>query len=720
METATCFYVMPSYAQAKKIIWDSITNDGMRILDYIPKEIIANKNNQEMKIRLTNGSLFQLIGSDNIDCFDEETEILTERGWLRFDCLYDTDKVASLENEKLTFVTPLQIVRYFHTGEMFRIKSKSMDALVTPNHRFYVFSPQGMPKFKYISDPTIRHDKILATSGWEGKDEVYFDFPKVVSEYACGKGRQVRKEYSRRVKMKKFVALLGIFLSDGSTFSNKKTYRITISQIKKEVREEIEELLNSMEIKFYKHKTGFNIEDKQLYFYFKQFGLQKDRYVPKEIKELCPEYLSELLKWLIKGDGHGSHYYTSSKRLADDVQEIAIKIGKSSVIRKKTQKVSSIKGRIIKCEDFIYDVSIKKSNYHYLQNSQGSYISKELYEGMVYCVSVPSGVIKVRRNGCEYFSGNSLMGTNPKIVVFSEYALQDPAAWEYIRPILKVNGGVAIFISTPRGKNHFWELCETAKSFEGWYYQRLSIEDTGVLNKLDIEQEISEGMTEELAMQEYYCSFDRGVEGSYYSKLISKMREEGRVGIVRYDPYKLVHTAWDLGWDDSTAIIFFQLINGNINIIDCEENSNKTLAWYKKLLTSKDYTYGTHLFPHDVEHVDGLGSGCTRRDILEDLQIPVTTVPRGAISDGIESVRAIISSRVSIDEVKCSTLLKSLDFYHKEWDEKKKIYQQKPFHDWSSHMADAMRYLATGLHLIGDGKGSVENDMKALNRFFGG
>lgn len=315
---------------------------------------------------------------------------------------------------------------------------------------------------------------------------------------------------------------------------------------------------------------------------------------------------------------------------------------------------------------------------------------------------------------------DSLMGTNPKIVVFSEFALQTPDAWDFIRPILKVNKGYAIFISTPRGRNHFYDLFRTAQSTEGWFAEKLTIDDTHVLSSIDMEQERKDGMSEELLLQEYYCSFDRGVEGSYYSKLLEKMREQERVCVIPYDPYKMVFTSWDLGWDDATAIIFFQMdSSGTIKIIDAEQHSNKTLAWYKDLLLKKGYKYGAHLFPHDVEQVDGLSTGCTRREILEDLQIPVTTVKRNSIADGIETVKSIMSSRLYINE-KCTELIKSIDNYHKDWDDKHKVYSNKPRHDWSSHYCDSLRYLAEGLSLINSNSGSIENDLKAVRAYWGG
>lgn len=314
---------------------------------------------------------------------------------------------------------------------------------------------------------------------------------------------------------------------------------------------------------------------------------------------------------------------------------------------------------------------------------------------------------------------DSLMGTNPKIVVFSEYALQDPAAWDYIRPILRVNKGVAIFISTPRGRNHFYELCRTAQTTDGWFYERLSIDDTHVLTSNDIEQERKDGMSEELIQQEYYCSFDRGVEGSYYAQYIVNMREKERIGSYNYDPNKFVYTSWDLGWEDATAVIFFQFRGNDVVIIDAIEENHTKLLVFKDMLDKKSYRYGGHLFPHDVENIDGLISGCTRKEYLEDLKIPVTTVPKMPVVEGINAVNALFTGRLHIND-KCLGLIKSLENYHRNWDDKKKIYQNRPFHDWSSHYADALRYLATGLHLIDATPAkSLENEAKALRSFWG-
>jgi phage terminase large subunit len=144
---------------------------------------------------------------------------------------------------------------------------------------------------------------------------------------------------------------------------------------------------------------------------------------------------------------------------------------------------------------------------------------------------------------------DSLMGTNPQGVVFSEYALQDPRAYQYIRPILAANDGWALFITTPRGKNHAYELFQIAKnSPENWFALKLTLDDTKHIPLREIEREREEGvMSEDLIQQEYYTSFEMGVEGSFYAKYMDKMRLDGRIGDVPWEPGFKVNTAWDLG-----------------------------------------------------------------------------------------------------------------------------------------------------------------------------
>lgn len=292
-----------------------------------------------------------------------------------------------------------------------------------------------------------------------------------------------------------------------------------------------------------------------------------------------------------------------------------------------------------------------------------------------------------------------LVGTNPSLIVFSEYALQDPRAYMYLRPILAANsGGTAIFLSTPRGRsNHLYDLYQVAlKSPSYWYACKLTLDDTKHIPLEEIERERAEGIiSEDLIQQEYFCSFSMGAEGAFYTKYIDKMRLEGRITHSLWDGGHKVHTAWDIGWDDATAIIFFQVIGKAIHIIDFYERNKEGLEHYANIIKSKPYTYGAHIFPHDMK-VHDLSIGRTRLEKMQSLGIHGQIASHAEIMDGIEMVRSTFP-RIWIDESKCAQLIRYLENYRQEYDHKRNVYSSKPLHDINSHAADALRYLCVSL-----------------------
>lgn len=346
------------------------------------------------------------------------------------------------------------------------------------------------------------------------------------------------------------------------------------------------------------------------------------------------------------------------------------------------------------------------------------YIPEEVIEGK------NSQEMKIRfKNGSLFQlvgsdNPDSLRGTNPSLVIFSEYSRQDPMVYSLIiSPILRGNGGTAIFLSTPYGKNHFWDLYLMAQKSEDWFCQKLTLYDTKHIPLEDIEKERAEGLiSEDMIQQEYFTSFDMGVEGSYYSKYLDKMRLNGQIGVVPWQPGYKVHTAWDLGVRDSTTIIFLQSIGTNIHIIDCYENNKEGLEHYAKVLEQRGYSYGVHIAPFDIM-VRELGSGITRIEKARQLGIkfvlagPTDPKKRVSLEDGIEAVRSSFS-KIWIDEKKCAPLLKALENYRQKFDSKHMIYEGHPLHDWSSHFADAMRYLCISLSKLRDGM-SAEDLNKA-------
>jgi len=313
---------------------------------------------------------------------------------------------------------------------------------------------------------------------------------------------------------------------------------------------------------------------------------------------------------------------------------------------------------------------------------------------------------------------DALMGTNPQGVVFSEYALQDPRAYQYIRPILTANDGWALFISTPRGKNHLWELYQIAQNLPTWFCYKLTVEDTGHISLHEIQQEKIEGiMSDDLIQQEYYTSFEMGVEGSYYAKYIDRMRIEGHIGDVPWENGFKVHTGWDLGVRDATTIIFFQTIGQTIRIIDYYENSKEGLEHYIKVLESKPYTYGRHIAPHDIK-VQEFGSGITRIEKARQLGLKFTIADDISIVDGIEAVRSALG-KIWIDQSKCSSLIKALENYRQEFDIKKRVYKSHPLHDWSSHAADCLRYVCISLPKTRDSISAEELDRRYRQAVYG-
>lgn len=294
---------------------------------------------------------------------------------------------------------------------------------------------------------------------------------------------------------------------------------------------------------------------------------------------------------------------------------------------------------------------------------------------------------------------DSIVGANPVGIVLSEWALQNPAAWDYLRPILAENNGWAIFIYTPRGKNHGWKTLEMARQYpELWYSEVLTAEDTGAIPAHILQQErkeiINKDGNDALYQQEYMCSFEVPIQGAYYAKQLMQADTDGRISNVPYDTAVEVNTAWDLGIDDAMSIWLYQLCGREIHIIDYLEGSGEGLAYYIKILKEKPYVYGTHYAPHDIK-VRELGTGKSRLETAKNLGIEFEVARMLPINDGIEAVRNILS-RCWFDSSKCEKGLSALRSYHKEWDELHQVFRLKPTHDWSSHGADSFRTLAVG------------------------
>ena len=296
---------------------------------------------------------------------------------------------------------------------------------------------------------------------------------------------------------------------------------------------------------------------------------------------------------------------------------------------------------------------------------------------------------------------DALRGIYLDLCVFDEYGMQNPRVWgEVVRPALSDREGAAIFLGTPAGHNHFFDILQQAKEQEEegsdqWYWKIAKASETKVVKELELDAAKMQ-MTPEQYEQEYECSFTAAIIGAYYGKLLAALDDENRITRVPYDPALPVHTAWVLGINDSTAIWFAQVYRGGaVNVIDYYENSGVGLDHYAEVLRQKDYHWGDHLAPHDIE-VRELGTGKSRLETAFGLGIRFKVIPKMKIADGINAARMLIP-KCYFDREKCNEGLEMLRQYRQEWDDRKRMFRDQPRHDFTSHSADAFRYLALGL-----------------------
>lgn len=292
---------------------------------------------------------------------------------------------------------------------------------------------------------------------------------------------------------------------------------------------------------------------------------------------------------------------------------------------------------------------------------------------------------------------DNLRGAGIKGACFSEYAEQDPRAWETIEPMLRASNGLALFNFTPKGQNHSYELFNMAQKLtDTWYTEIKTVEDTKAIDLKELEQVkdelIMRGKTLDFFNQEYYCSFTNPIEGAYYSDLIQDLEKKGRIGKFEYERNLLVYTFWDLGVGDATAIWFAQFINNEVRIIDYLEANGKGLDYYIKEVKNKVYVYERHYAPHDIQ-VREFSNGKARIETALELGLRFNITPRLSIDDGIDATRALLT-KCYFNEETTRAGLNALRNYKKEFDFKNNTFKLQPKHDWTSHGSDAFRYLA--------------------------
>jgi len=308
-------------------------------------------------------------------------------------------------------------------------------------------------------------------------------------------------------------------------------------------------------------------------------------------------------------------------------------------------------------------------------------------------VDLPNGS-RVRLYGAD--NPDAMRGLYLDDVVLDEFADMRPRFLpEIIRPALSDRKGKLTLIGTPKGHNEFHDRWQDAQTDAEWFTMILKASETGIVDADELAS-AAKLMSEAQYAQEYECSFEAAIEGAYYGMALEKAAQEGRIAPLPVNPALPVFTAWDLGIGDDTAIWFAQRVGGWLHIIDHYATNGEPASHYVDILRSKPYTYAGHFLPHDADNREW-SNGKSRLDTLKSLGLQNTTVlPRMPVDDGINAVRLLLPT-CRFDSEKCKAGLESLKQYRREYDENKRTFKPTPLHDWTSHDADAFRYLAAGL-----------------------
>ena len=337
-----------------------------------------------------------------------------------------------------------------------------------------------------------------------------------------------------------------------------------------------------------------------------------------------------------------------------------------------------------------YRLQGKATAWDYIKQFAGKIPGTKFNESELRC-DLPNGA-RITILGAE--NDQAIRGISLDGCVFDETQSIKPTIFpEVIRPALADRKGWCIFIGTRKGRNSFYQLYEQAVRNKGWYACTYKASETGILDEEEL-QAARDVMSKDLYEQEFECSFQAAITGSYYGTIIEDLVKEGRIESNLFDEDLDVETWWDLGMNDQTAIWFVQKYKKEIRLIDYYENTGQGLDHYADILKNKGYEYSTHILPHDVK-VRELGNyGKTRLESLLDFGIVGEVAPKLSIEDGIEAVRKDLP-KCYFDKNKTAKGLEALKAYQKKWDEKNQCFKNRPIHNFASHPADAFRYGCT-------------------------
>ena len=699
----TIYYIFPTYAQARKVIWQGINNDGMHFLDYIPPEVIEGKNGQEMVIRFKNGSILSFIGSDNYNALmgtnpsgiifseyalqDERAypflrPILTANGgWALFistprgkNHLYTLFQIAQNSDDWFCYKMGVDDTQHISLREIDKERAEGIMSEDLIQQEYYCFAAG-----QYV----------LTSVGCKPIESI---FPNEMVVAHTGRNRRVLKTIEREYKG----PMMHIH-SYGSCEPIVCTPDHPIRVYDK-----------SSQSYVWKKARDIALDDRLV------FPKMKFGDIP-----IIKQHLCMLIAWYIT-EGSCSKNAIQWTLNKNEVYKVTYNLDEINVPYEEYEN-GEVVNVVVNSTQFVdffktvcgLEANDKRIPFHLIHGYEDEFFH-ELIKG----------------DGCYNFSNGHekyCFTTVSKTLAYQIQLLANSLGLGYAAGISKreaytgkIQGRIVNCQESYQVNISFPGLRAEGKLMRAKYCIAAKI--------ISIEMAPFEGKVYNLKVQydESYlvggrsvhnCSFDMGVEGGYYTKYFDKMRLKGQITQVPWEPAFKVHTAWDIGVRDSTSIIFFQCIGATVRVIDYYEKNKEGLEHYVGVLESKPYSYGKHIAPHDIR-VREFGSGITRIEKARQLGIRFTIAEDIGIMDGIEAVRSTLS-KVWIDELQCKELIKALENYRQEYDSKRAVYKTQPLHDKNSHAADSFRYLCVSLPKTSDSTSAEELDRRYQEALYG-
>lgn len=694
----TIFYVFPTYSGGRKILWDAITIDGTRVLDFLPEDLVESRNEQQMRIRLKNGSVFQIIGSDSYDT----SLVGTNPGGIVFSEFaladprayqYSRPILAANNGWALFISTPRG---KNHLWELWNIGQRNPET-------WFVYR-MSVEDTKHIPLSSIEEDR---RSGEMSEDLIQ-------QEYYCFPAGQCVLTSSSMTSIDKI-------LPDDMVYTHAGRIRKVLGVIQRDYSGDM------IRIKSYgscedivctpNHPIRIYIQSAQSYIW-KQASevVAGDRVVfPKITLGNIPVISYELcmlIAWFITEGScfkNGVQFTVGSDNDVARIQSLLSVLSIESVVH-ANGSAWNIVINSVQLVDFFKVHCGTTAEFKRIPMQLISSHEKQFFLELIKgdgCISK-----HLKEEKIIYSTISKTLAYQIQLLVHSlneGYACGITTREPHIGIIdgreVNCKKSYSLQITIEGLRTHNSWMIRAKNCIAGKVISVITTTHSGPVYNLKVQYDESYLVNGRAV---HNCSFEMGVEGSYYGKYIDNMRLSGQIGLVPWEPQFKVHTAWDIGVRDSTSIIFFQCVGTTVRIIDYYEKNKEGLEHYVKLLSSKPYMYGRHIAPHDIG-VQEFGSGMTRIEKARQLGIQFTLSTDVGISDGIESVRSTLP-KVWIDESRCAQLIKSLENYRQEFDAKRKVYNSRPLHDQFSHAADAMRYLAVSLPKTRDGLSAQDLD----------